>query len=135
MPLALTGREDFRVSPSDDTPSQWVVGNRVTPGWFETVRIPILAGRDFTWNDRAGTPHVAIVNDTLSRQLWNGRAVGQRLRYGQRTLEIVGVVRDSKYATIGEDDRADGLSSIPAGIHVRHDAARADGRHRRHGQR
>ncbi len=42
------------------------------------------------------------MNDTLSRQLWNGQALGQRLRYGQRTLEIVGVVRDSKYATIGE---------------------------------
>ena len=42
------------------------------------------------------------MNDTLSRQLWNGQALGQRLRYGQRTLEIVGVVRDSKYSTIGE---------------------------------
>ena len=61
-----------------------------------------MAGRDFTWDDREGAPHVAIVNETLSRQLWNGHALGQQLRYGQRTLEIVGVVRDSKYSTIGE---------------------------------
>lgn len=103
VPLALTGREGFPVSLPDDDTRRWVVGNRVTPGWFGTVRIPILGGRDFTWDDRAGTPHVAIVNDTLARQFWSGRAVGQRLRYGQRTLEIVGVVADSKYATIGED--------------------------------
>jgi predicted permease len=102
VPLSLTGREDFAVSlPGDDT-RRWVVGNRLTPGWFETVGIPVLAGRDFTWDDREGAPHVAIVNDALSRQLWNGNALGQRLHYGQRTLEVIGVVRDSKYATIGE---------------------------------
>ena len=102
VPLSLTGREDFRVSlPGDDTLLR-VVGNRLTPGWFRTVGIPLLTGRDFTWEDREGAPDVAIVNDTLSRQLWSGRALGQRLQYGDRTLEIVGVVRDSKYATIGE---------------------------------
>jgi predicted permease len=102
VPLALVGREDFYVSLPIDDLRHRVVGNRLTPGWFATVRIPFLAGRDFTWDDREGAPHVAIVNDTLSRQLWNGQALGQQLRYGQRTLEIVGVVRDSKYSTIGE---------------------------------
>jgi predicted permease len=102
VPLSLTGREDFRVSLPGDSSQSWVVGNRLTPGWFDTVGIPFVAGRDFTWEDREGAPQVAIVNDTLSRQFWNGRALGQRLQYGQRTLEIVGVVGDSKYATIGE---------------------------------
>jgi predicted permease len=102
VPLSLTGREDFSVSLPGDSTRRRVVGNRLTPGWFEAVGIPFLAGRDFTWDDREGTSEVAIVNDTLSRQFWNGRALGQRLHYGERTLEIVGVVRDSKYATIGE---------------------------------
>ena len=102
VPLALTGREDFYVSLPNDETRRRVVANRLTPGWFETVRIPVVSGRDFTWDDREGAPHVAIVNDTLSRQLWNGQALGQQLRYGQKTLEVVGVVRDSKYATIGE---------------------------------
>jgi predicted permease len=102
VPLSLTGREDFPISlPSDDT-RRWVVGNRLTPGWFDAVGIPLLTGRDFTWDDREGAPGVAIVNDTLARQLWNGHALGQRFHYGDRTLEVVGVVRDSKYATIGE---------------------------------
>ena len=102
VPLALTGREEFPVSVEGESGRRWVTGNRLTPGWFETVGIPLLAGRDFTWDDRAGAPHVAIVNDTLARQFFGGQALGKRLVYGERTLQIVGVVRDSKYATIGE---------------------------------
>jgi ABC-type antimicrobial peptide transport system permease subunit len=78
------------------------MANRLTPGWFETVRVSLLAGRDFTWDDRAGAPDVAIVNETFARRFWNGNAVGQRLRALQRNVEVVGVVRDSKYWTLGE---------------------------------
>jgi predicted permease len=102
VPLALTGREDFRVSIEGESTSRRVVGNRLTPGWFDAVGIPRLAGRDFTWTDQAGAPLVAIVNDTLARQWFGGQALGRRLVYGDRALEIVGIVRDSKYATIGE---------------------------------
>ena len=77
-------------------------GNRLTPGWFETVRIPLVAGRDFTWDDREGTPGVVIVNETLARRLWNGDAVGKRLTFGKRSVQVIGVVRDSKYRTLGE---------------------------------
>jgi putative ABC transport system permease protein len=61
-----------------------------------------LAGRDFTWEDRTGAPDVAIVNETFARHIWNGQAVGQRLRMSERSVEVVGVVRDSKYWTLGE---------------------------------
>jgi predicted permease len=103
VPLALMGREEFRVTMVEADSSgvrPWVHGNRITPGWFRTVRIPLLAGRDFTWQDRKGAPEVAIVNDTLARLLFNGDAVGRRLKYPD--AEIVGVVADSKYWTIGE---------------------------------
>jgi predicted permease len=105
--LALTGREEFDVTiPGDSAGTRRrVVANRVTPGWFATVRIPLAGGRDFTWNDRAGTPPVAIVNETLARQFWGGDAIGQRLLYGDRSIEIVGVARDSKYRTLGEVTR------------------------------
>jgi predicted permease len=103
VPLALMGREEYRVTTVEAGSSgvrPWVHGNRLTPGWFRTMRIPLLAGRDFTWQDRTGAPAVAIVNDTLARQLWNGDAVGKRLQ--DPDVEIVGVVADSKYWTLGE---------------------------------
>ena len=68
----------------------------------------MLAGRDFTWQDRDGAPEVAIVNRTLAQRFWNGDALGKRLRFtGRRDarhdVQIVGIVGDSKYWTLGED--------------------------------
>jgi predicted permease len=106
VPLALMGNERYRVSPSHapaDAPGTWIVASRLSPGWFAAVRIPVVTGRDFTWQDHEGSPRVAVVNETLARQFWNGNAVGQRLRAGTSTMEIVGVVRDSKYWTLGEE--------------------------------
>jgi predicted permease len=110
VPLALMGQENFGVfeeSAAGGSRRVRVEAMRLTPGWFETVRIPILAGRDFTWQDREDSPPVLLVNSALARQLWNGDAVGKRLKfYGENdallTAEIVGVVADSKYWTIGE---------------------------------
>jgi predicted permease len=79
--------------------------NIVTPGYFRTIGVPFLAGRNFHISDRAGAPAVAIVNETLARRAWpRESAVGKRLVIGsgRRPIEIVGVVRDAKYRTIGE---------------------------------
>ena len=105
VPLALRGNERFRVSTPDQpqsVPGLWIVASRLGPGWFETVRIPFVAGRDFAWSDREGSAPVVIVNETLARQLWNGAALGQQLKRGTITMEVIGVVRDSKYWTLGE---------------------------------
>ena len=105
VPLAMAGREEFEVSiteASGGTGRRRVLANRLAPGWFDTVRIPLLAGRDFTWNDRGGSPRVAIVNDTLAREFWKGDALGRQILNGREALEVVGVVRDSKYWTLGE---------------------------------
>lgn len=79
----------------------------MSPGWFETLRIPLVAGRDFTWDDRAGRPQVAIVNRAAAHRFWNGQAIGRRLKYAGRRdtlheVEIIGVAADSKYWTLGE---------------------------------
>ena len=105
VPLGMQSNEKFRVTSADapaDERGPFVYANRLGPGWFDALRIPIVAGRDFTWQDRVGTPSVAIVNETLARQFWNGAAVGRTLRFHSKTAEVVGVVRDTKYWTIGE---------------------------------
>ena len=80
-----------------------VFANTLTPGWFATVRIPVRSGRDFEWSDRKGSPDVAIVNETLARDLWGGDALGKQLQVpGPRTVSVVGVVKDSAYMTLGE---------------------------------
>jgi predicted permease len=79
--------------------------NIVTPGYFRTLGVPLLSGRNFSASDRAGAPAVAIVNETFARHAWPGRdAAGQRLVAGasRRSLQVIGVVRDAKYRTIGE---------------------------------
>lgn len=105
VPLALTGREEFDIALPTDAQGtkRRVVANRVTPGWFHTVRLPIVLGRDFTWSDRRGTTPVAIINESLARQFTNGTVLGQRLRYGTDTLVVVGIARDTKYWTLGEE--------------------------------
>jgi len=98
------GREEMRMRLDTDPLDQrgpMVLVNRVSPGWFRTVQIPLLAGRDFTEDDRVGAPGVVIVNETAARQFWNGDFVGKRVD----NREVVGVVRDSKYWTIGETAR------------------------------
>ena len=106
VPLSLEN-EAFDVIP--DSPSAGsetrlrVMANRLTPGWFDAVRIPFVAGRDFRPDDREGSPRVAIVNQTLARQ-WTDGALGKSLRIpgAEQVVEVVGVVRDSKYWTLGE---------------------------------
>ena len=78
----------------------------VSPEYFKTIDMPIVDGRAFRDSDRAGTPFVAIVNETFVRQAWPGqsgvgRTVMQQLDGQQeRPLEIVGVARDAKYRYI-----------------------------------
>jgi predicted permease len=79
--------------------------NIVTPGFFETLGLQLLAGRNFAPSDRADSPAVAIVNETLARRAWPGEsAVGKRILVGESRapIEVIGLVRDAKYRTIGE---------------------------------
>jgi predicted permease len=78
--------------------------NAVTPAYFETLRVPVFAGRAFLSADTPISRPVAVVNETLARRLWPGRSpVGERLWQGATQREIVGVVRDVKVRSLGED--------------------------------
>jgi predicted permease len=77
-------------------------GNWVSPGCFSTLGIPVVSGRDFTSQDRAATPRVAIVSESTARRFWPGEnPLGQRFwlraRGNASPLEVVGVVEDGKY--------------------------------------
>lgn len=86
--------------------------SRVGPGYFKTLEVPILAGRDFDTRDRAGATQVAIVNQTFARKFLNGaNPVGQRLWIEaapgspDTLFEIVGFVGDTKYEDLREEFR------------------------------
>ncbi|HEX2223241.1 MAG TPA: FtsX-like permease family protein, partial [Thermoanaerobaculia bacterium] len=87
---------------SEAREGNFAVFSSVTPGWFQTLRTPLLVGRDFTLADDAGAPPVVIVNEVLARRHWPGEsAVGRRLRAVIQTAEpveyeIVGVVAASR---------------------------------------
>ena len=78
-----------------------VTGNMITPGFFKSVRIPLLAGREFTDADREGAPKVVIINETFAKRYWpKGDAIGHQIDTGNGMAIIVGVVGDIKQARI-----------------------------------
>jgi len=75
--------------------------NWVTPGYFRTVGIPLLAGREFTDGDSAHGPKVAIINETIARRFFAGQnPIGRRLGSSDLDTEIVGVARDARTQTV-----------------------------------
>ncbi len=68
----------------------------VFPGYFATMRIPVLRGRDFTARDDAGAPRVTVINQTMARRYWPGEdPVGRRIRFGgEQPFTVIGVVQD-----------------------------------------
>ncbi len=92
---------DGPMLPEDRRHRVW--RNATTPGWLETMGIPLRAGRDFSDRDRVGSPPVAIVNEAFVRRYLSGQQpIGQMLRVdsddGPR-YEIVGVAADAVYTT------------------------------------
>jgi len=83
--------------------------NHVSPGFFQALQAPLLAGRDFNDHDVTGSPLVAIVNETMARKiLKTGNPVGTMFRVRRLSkisgpFEIVGLVKDSKYLDLREE--------------------------------
>lgn len=80
--------------------------NFVTAGYFESVGLPIVAGRTFSEHDASNTTRVAIVNEAFAHYYWPGQAaVGRHfaLFNRQQTIEVVGVVRTAKYMEVREE--------------------------------
>ena len=93
----------FRADDGGGGDSLRVGHARVTPGYFDTLKIPLLVGRDFAPSDNASAPPVAIVNEALARRLWpDGSALGKRLRNRDQSIEVIAVARNAKYSSLAD---------------------------------
>ena len=90
-----------------------------TPGYFTALRIPIKAGRDFTWRDDASAPPVAILSETMAHRFYaNENPIGQRIQMGNgsKPAEIVGIagdVRDEGLETKGRAAVYEPAAQVP----------------------
>jgi predicted permease len=96
-PIAVDGYQP----PPEEQPT--VEYNEVGPGYFTTIGIPLLSGREFTRADDEKAARVAIVNETMAARYWRGRnPIGERVQVKGRWMQIVGVAKDSKYQSVRE---------------------------------
>jgi predicted permease len=90
--------------------------NRAGPGYFKTMGIGLIAGREFNERDTLSSPQVAIVNETFARKYYNSaQIVGRTFRLEapagkpEKLFQIVGVVKNTKYYELREDFRPQGF--------------------------
>ena len=95
-------------APSGDQALSWF--NAITSEYFQTLRTPLLAGRAFNDGDTRNAPPVAIVTQAFARRFFpGGSALGRRFRVQENPgkpmpfVEIVGIVKDSKYESLREE--------------------------------
>jgi len=75
----------------------------VSPGYFDLLKVPLLAGRDFRATDNENAARVMIVNESFARRFFGGRdPAGHRVQIYGQPFTIVGMVKDSKYLSLSE---------------------------------
>ncbi len=119
VPLSGNGWNEFLDFPGTSTQRVLSMFNRVSEGYFRTLRTPMIAGRDFSANDTANAPLVAIVNRRFTQKFFAGaNAVGANFGIRQdagqpdKLYRIVGMVENTKYGALREDDRP--IAYLPA---------------------
>jgi predicted permease len=95
-------------NPADAVAAAQVI---VSPGFFRTLGIPFVAGRDFSWSDDKNHPRAAIIDSLLAKRLFESRdPIGQHVRFGvwpdYGDLEIVGVSQHARILDIRDADGA-----------------------------
>jgi predicted permease len=102
-----TGNQSERVFPEGYQFPEGHLGDElmtayVSDGYFETLGIPIIAGRGFMETDLADSPRVAVVNELFARRYFGGNPLGKRIRMSPTGpwIEIVGMTPTGKYASV-----------------------------------
>jgi predicted permease len=107
VPLWFTGRGYSATSVEGYTPKpneyMGVDYNVVGPDYFRVVQIPLVSGREFSEQDRAGAPKVVVVNQTMANRFWPGQdPTGHRVRIWSDWRTVVGVAADIRYHRMNE---------------------------------
>jgi len=107
LPLGFGGNNSTTVAIDGYTPRQneEITINYSTVGarYFETMSIPVRAGREYNDTDTATSPRTIVINEAMARRYWpGGNAVGKIVRFGPNANEVIGIVADSKYSSINE---------------------------------
>lgn len=95
------GGDTVRTSDTQRSVPGNVDTHAISPGYFETLKIPFVRGRDFTWQDDERAPKVAILSKSLANRLFpSGDSIGKYIirgtGTGQRLIRVVGVVNDAR---------------------------------------
>jgi putative ABC transport system permease protein len=112
-PISGAGWNGFLTADSPNPPTgmnSLAYRNFISPGYFTTLRIPLLAGRNFDNGDTPTAPPVAIINQTLARKFYpNLNPIGRYFHFqgapgqAEPPIQIVGLVKDSKYGSLEEE--------------------------------
>jgi putative ABC transport system permease protein len=98
MNLLIEGQPPPR---PEETPIFW--RRIIDPAYFRAMRIPLIRGREFSEQD-SGSPHVAIINETMARRYWPGAdPIGKRFGSANNWYNIVGIVGDVKFTSLTKD--------------------------------
>ncbi|HTU47163.1 MAG TPA: ABC transporter permease [Bryobacteraceae bacterium] len=107
-PLTDSGWDDYLDAPGGTnlpSPQRDTDINLVGPRFFETMQIPLLEGRDFGASDTAASEKVGIINQLATRRLFpHANAIGQHVILEKKPIRIVGVVGNTKYMDLREQD-------------------------------
>src|SRR6185295_10295339 len=88
--------------------SMYAIYRLVTPGYFRTIGIPVVEGRDFSADDRIGGLRVGAINQTFANRIWPGQSpIGKRLTFApdpkpEDWITVVAVVRDTHHFSLAE---------------------------------
>jgi predicted permease len=78
--------------------------NSVSPGYFKTMGVPLLTGRDFSLRDRDDAPLVAVMNEAAADMMWSGEErLGRVFMIGDDRVRVIGIARNANYYELGED--------------------------------
>ena len=111
-------------SPQEEDARLMMSRHSVNPGALENLAIPLLKGREFTWQDTLETPFAAVISESVAKKLWPGQdPLGKRMRSAEGNfpwVTVVGVARDARHGQrMDLDDAAAGIS--PYGLKPQYD--------------